>query len=215
METELPLVAWEMGDAKGQNAREKLLAVAFDLIWTHSYGSVGVDEICKRAGVHKGSFYHYFRSKADLTVAAYDENWRERQPILDKVFSPLVPPLDRLKGWCEHLWNRQKEKALKYGRVCGCPYGCLGLEMATQEEKIRAKIDEFVERYLRYLESALVDADRAGLVSIDDPRRWAVRLYSAASGTLLQCKIRNSLDPLLELEPTIMAIVGAPAQGRA
>ena len=38
------------------NAKERLLQVAFDLIWEQSYGSVSVDDICARAKVKKGSF---------------------------------------------------------------------------------------------------------------------------------------------------------------
>ena len=48
--------------------KEKLLQVGFDLIWDSSYGSVSVDDICTRAGIHKGSFYYFFPSKADLVV---------------------------------------------------------------------------------------------------------------------------------------------------
>lgn len=194
---------------KSRDAKEKLLTVAFDLIWTHSYGSVGVDEICKRAGVHKGSFYHYFPSKADLAVEAHDENWRERRPLLDQIFSAQVPPLERFARWCDYLMKRQQQQAQKYGRVCGCPYGCLGSEMATQEEKVRKKITELVDRYIRYLESALIDAKREGLVSVADPNRCATSIYSTALGTMLQCKIKNNLEPLEELEGTIMAIIGA------
>jgi len=43
------------------DAKEKLLSVAFDLIHENSYGAVGVDQICKRAKVNKGSFYYFFK----------------------------------------------------------------------------------------------------------------------------------------------------------
>ncbi len=198
---------------RGSDARAKLLQVAFDLIWTHSYGSVGVEEICERARVHKGSFYHYFPSKADLAVEAHEENWRERQPILDRIFSAQVPPLERLRQWCEYLKNRQKEKAQKYGHVCGCPYASLGVELATQDEKVRKKIQELVERHIRYLESALSDARREGLVAIDEPGVAAERVYSVALGMMLHCKIRNDLGFLRDLEPTVMGIVGAKRHG--
>ena len=52
------------------DAKEKLLRVAFDLIWEQSYGAVSVDDICERANVKKGSFYYFFPSKSDLAVAA-------------------------------------------------------------------------------------------------------------------------------------------------
>ena len=45
------------------NAKERLLQVAFDLIWQQSYGAVSVDDICQRAKVKKGSFYYFFPLK--------------------------------------------------------------------------------------------------------------------------------------------------------
>ncbi len=192
-------------------AKEKLLQVAFDLIWNESYGAVGVEEICERAGVHKGSFYHHFPSKADLAIEACEENWRERQPILDRIFSPQVPPLERLHQWCDYLYNRQKQKAEKYGRVCGCPYGSLGVEVATQDERIRAKVQEVVKGNIRYVESALADAIRNGLVTMEDSKVAATRVYSTALGMLLHAKIRNDLELLRDLWPTILEMIGAKA----
>ena len=195
--------------AKPNDTKEKLLQVAFDLIWNQSYGSVSVDYICERAHVNKGSFYHFFPSKSDLAVEAYEENWREKQPELDRIFSPQVPPLERLERWCEHIRQRQKLKAEKYGHVCGCPYASLGMELATQDEKIRAKTQEMMDRSIRYIESALVDAKRQGLVTVVDLLGAAQRVYSMTLGILLNAKIRNDLKVLQELEPTIMGIIGA------
>lgn len=190
-------------------AKEKLLLVAFDLIWNQSYGSVSVDQICERASVNKGSFYHFFPSKADLAVAAYEEHWREKQPELDRIFSPQIPPLERLELWCKDIYNRQKQKSAKYGHVCGCPYATLGAELATQDEKIRLKTEQLVNRTLKYVESALMDAQHHGLVSIDNPEAAAQRVYTTVLGTLLYARIRNRLDVLLDLEPSVMDIIGA------
>jgi TetR/AcrR family transcriptional regulator, transcriptional repressor for nem operon len=197
--------------AKVTDTREKLLQVAFDLIWNQSYGSVSVDQICERAHVNKGSFYHFFNSKSELAVEAYEENWREKQPELDRVFSPQNPPLERLSLWCEYVRNRQKQKAEKYGHVCGCPYASLGTELATQDEKIRAKSQEIMDRTIRYLESALRDAGREGMISLDDANAnaGAKRIYATTLGALLYAKVHNDLTILEELEPTIMNMVGA------
>jgi TetR/AcrR family transcriptional repressor of nem operon len=197
------------------DTKEKLLQVAFDLIWNQSYGAVSVDTICNRAGVNKGSFYHFFESKSDLAVAAYEENWRERQPDLDRIFSPQVPPLERLRGWYANILKRQEQKAAKYGHVCGCPYASLGTEVATQDEKIRAKAEEIMDRSIRYVESALAEAKRQGLIAIDDPARSARRVYSAALGVLLNAKVHNDLNVLKELEPMVMDLIGAKEEALA
>jgi TetR/AcrR family transcriptional repressor of nem operon len=193
------------------DAKEKLLQVAFDLIWNQSYGSVSVDQICEQASVNKGSFYHFFPSKSDLAVAAYEEHWREKQPELDRIFSPQIPPLKRLELWCQHIRDRQKQKAKKYGHVCGCPYASLGTELATQDERIRAKTQELVDRSIRYVESALRDAKHQGLVSLDDPQVTASRVYSLALGVSLRAKICNDLELFHDLESTIMEMIGARA----
>jgi TetR/AcrR family transcriptional regulator, transcriptional repressor for nem operon len=197
--------------AKPGDTKEKLLQAAFDLIWNQSYGSVSVDHICDKAGVNKGSFYHFFPSKSDLAAAAYEEHWREKQPELDRIFSPQIPPLERLELWCEHLRNRQKQKAEKYGHVCGCPYASLGAELATQDEKIRTKTQELVDRNIRYIESALTDAKLQGLAAMGSPRAVARRVHSMVLGMLLHAKIRNDLEVLQDLEPTVMELIGAGA----
>jgi TetR/AcrR family transcriptional repressor of nem operon len=190
------------------DAKERLLEVAFDLIWDQSYGSVSVDHICQRAEVNKGSFYYYFPSKSDLAVAAYEGHWREKQPDMDRIFSPQTPPLTRLQLWCKDIFERQKLKADKYGHVCGCPYASLGAELATQDEKIRAKAEELVDRTLRYLENALTEAKAQGAVAIAEPGVAARRVHSLVLGILLHAKIRNQFSELEDLESAVMDLIG-------
>jgi TetR/AcrR family transcriptional repressor of nem operon len=195
--------------ARPSDTKEKLLQVAFDLIWKQSYGSVSVDHICVRARVNKGSFYHFFPSKSELAVEAYEEHWREKQPELDRIFSPQIPPLERLELWCQNIRERQIQKAEKYGHVCGCPYASLGAELATQDEQIRIKTQELIGRNIRYIESALTDAKLQGLVAVGNLRDAARRVHSVVLGLLLHAKIHNDVQVLDDLEPTVMAMIGA------
>ena len=189
--------------------KEKLLQVGFDLMWDSSYGSVSVDDICKRAGINKGSFYHFFPSKADLAVAAYDEHWKEKRPLMDSIFSPQVPPLERLQNCCKQILLGQREKAEKYGHVCGCPYASVGCEVATLDEKIRAKSEELMNASKRYIESAIADAIREGSVTAKDPTVAAQRVNSVIIGLMVEAKVKNDLKVLEGMEPAIMGILGA------
>ena len=195
------------------DAREKLLQVAFDLIWNSSYGSVSVDQICARAAVNKGSFYHYFPSKTDLAVAAYEEHWRQKQADMDRIFSAQIPPLERLEGWFEFICEGQRRKAEIYGRVCGCPYASLGCEVATQDEKLRSKAQELVERGGRYVESAVADAQRLGLISVGDTKRAAEAVSAIVLGMLMRAKLRNDLSILEQLEPAALGVIGLTPVG--
>lgn len=189
--------------------KEKLLQVGFDLMWDSSYGSVSVDDICKRAGINKGSFYHFFPSKADLAVAAYEEHWKEKRPFMDSIFSPQVPPLERLQKCCQEILRGQREKAAKYGHVCGCPYASVGCEVATLDEKIRAKSEELLNCSKRYIENAIADAIREGSVTAKDPAVAAQRVNSVIIGLMVEAKVKNDLKVLEGMEPAIMGILGA------
>ncbi len=191
------------------DAKERLLDVAFQLIWDSSYGGVSVDQICERANVNKGSFYYYFGSKADLAIEAYDEHWRQKQPDMDRLFSAQIPPLERLTKWCAYVYQSQVEKTKKYGHVCGCPYGSIGVEVATQDDKIRAKVEELIERGTRYLESAIAEAQRDGSLPPGDAKELAQQVHSFVMGSLLRSKIQNDVETLRNLTPAVLALTGA------
>jgi TetR/AcrR family transcriptional regulator, transcriptional repressor for nem operon len=199
----------ELNMKKTCETKEKLLQVGFDLIWDSSYGSVSVDDICKRAGINKGSFYHFFPSKADLVVEAYQEYWKEKRPAMDRIFSPQVPPLERIQGLCRYIYAVQKEKAEKYGHVCGCPYASVGSELATVDEKIRAKSEELMSSSGKYMESAIADAIREGSVSVKDPVAAAQTLGSLLLGMMVEARVQNDLKVFENLEATVMDFLGA------
>src|SRR5580658_4306660 len=104
------------------DADQKLMNASLDLMWEESYGSVTIDEICKRAGVKTGSFYYFYKSKADLAVAALEKLWSEEwKPMLDKVFSPSIDPLPRLSSYLGEIHGKVVEQKKQHGRVFGCP----------------------------------------------------------------------------------------------
>jgi TetR/AcrR family transcriptional repressor of nem operon len=189
--------------------KEKLLQVGFDLMWDNSYGSVSVDDICKRAGINKGSFYHFFPSKADLAVEAYEEHWKEKRPAMDRLFSPQTPPLERLQKFCQYIYEGQKAKAEKYGHVCGCPYASVGSEIATQDEKIRGRVQQLMCYNLKYFENAIADATREGSATVKNPASAAHTMQSLILGKLLEARVQNDLKVLENLETLIMDLIGA------
>lgn len=67
------------------DARERILEAAIELIYARSYSAVGVQAICERAGVQKGSFYHFFPSKRELTLAAVD---RLAEQLREQILEP-------------------------------------------------------------------------------------------------------------------------------
>ena len=191
------------------DAREKLLAVAFDLIYENSYGTVSVDHICRRAGVNKGSFYYFFKTKTDLVVTAYEEHWRLKEPDYERIFAKTNPPLRRLTMWCEYIRDIQKKRRVKYGHACGCPYTSVGGELANCDAKVQRKAQDLVERNVQYLLGAIEDAQREGLAAAGAARTKAELVHSLIIGLSLRTKIYDDLTVLRHAEQAIFALIGA------
>lgn len=192
------------------DAKEKLTEAALGLIWTNGYGATSVDDICEKAGVRKGSFYHFFKSKAELEVAALEANWQRGRRVLNEIFSPTVPPLERIEGYFDMILRRQGELRAQYGSVLGCPLCSVGSEVGTQEEAIREKTLEVMGYYLKFLESAIRDAHAQKQIVAHDPATKARALYAFVQGLLTQARISNSLEPLHELKSGGYALLGIP-----
>jgi TetR/AcrR family transcriptional repressor of nem operon len=194
--------------AREPDARQRLLQTASHLIWESSYGSVGVEHICERADVQKGSFYHFFPSKSDLAVAALEDHWEKSRAEKERVFAAGAPALERLTGWCDLIRRNQSRRAQQTGKVLGCPYSSLGSELSTQDEKIRRKCHEMAERTCAYVEAAVRDLQREGLIGKGNAAEKARELYSFVMGVVLQARIDNELRVLDRLKPGVLRLLG-------
>ena len=189
-------------------SKRKLLETAMQMIWESSYGSVSVDDICTRAGVNKGSFYYAFKSKSDLAVAAFERYWEHKRPLMDKIFSAQVTPLERLDNYCQLIIKDQKDKYQSFGKMLGCPFCSVGSELSTQDENIRLKADQMTRRMLKYIESLVRDLAAAGLIDVKDTAELAQEIGSYITGVLMQAKIENNVNHVERLQHGVMRLLG-------
>jgi TetR/AcrR family transcriptional repressor of nem operon len=191
------------------DSKVRLLQTAHELIWLQSYGSVGVDQICEQSRVKKGSFYHFFRSKSELTVAAYEFRWEQIRLVMDRIFTVDVPPLERFEAYFAHIRRNQTEHFEKNGHVLGCPFSSLGSELSTQDEAIRLMAQQISERKCDFLESTLRDAMEVGEIAEQDPKLLAQELHFYIAGLIQEAKISNDLGVLNRMESGAFRLIGA------
>lgn len=200
------------------DAKERLIEAVVELIWTGSYGSTSVDQICDRAGVKKGSFYHFFESKTELALTGIDHGWTEHRKLLDQIFSPTVPPLERILNCFRQFRKEQEELKEKHGRVLGCPVHSLGAEISTVDDQLRDKLQQILAQFICYYESAIRDAHARGDITAPDAAALARIVFAYSEGLLLHARIWNDLSHLDEFESGAMIILGAkpetPRQGK-
>jgi len=192
------------------DAKSRLMEAARTLVWENSYGSTSVDAICLKAGVRKGSFYHFFESKSALATEAIEADWQAKRAKLDEMFSPQVPPLDRLRNYFDYIIDRQTAVRAKCGRVLGCPLFSLGCEVSTQDSVIRAKIQEILGRQLKYFETAIRDAHGEGSIVAPDAHIKARFVYALLQGALTQARILDDLEIIREARAGVFHLLGLP-----
>ncbi len=190
------------------NANQRLMQAALDLMWEESYGSVTIDHICSRAGVKKGSFYYFFKSKADLAVAALEKLWNEEwKPALDAAFSSSLDPLVRLTRHLEAIHHYHVATKTRFGKVLGCPVCTVGSEVSTQEVDVSSVIRDIVSRKRRYYESAIRDAVASGVIEPCDPAQEALALFALIEGLVSQARIMNDPDVLRKLPAMALGLL--------
>jgi TetR/AcrR family transcriptional repressor of nem operon len=141
--------------APSRGARSKLLEAAFSIIRQKGYAATSVDELCARAGVTKGAFFHHFPSKDSLAVAAVNQ-WTEMSTayFADAPYHGYDDPLDRVLGYLDF------RKAMLRGDVAefSCLAGTMVQEAYGTHPDIRHACDASIGSQAAKVESDIADA---------------------------------------------------------
>lgn len=85
------------------DTREKLVRTAEKLMLRDGYSATRVDEVIRKAGLSKGSFYHFFDSKEALGLAALEHYYTDRVSRLAAgAYATETDPLRRAQGFLKH-----------------------------------------------------------------------------------------------------------------
>lgn len=195
------------------DTRQRLLDSARELLYSRSYGNVGVKEICDMAGVQKGSFYHFFPSKQELTLAVLDEFFIiSKQEVLARSFRPEWPAMQQLRAFLDNVYVFQKSTKEQIGKTLGCPFGNMSSEMSTQDEVIRQRLDGLLQQMEMSLKTALEQGVRTGEIAPCDTVATAAAMFAFVEGLMLLAKTRNDPELIREIGVAMLTIrIGEPA----
>jgi TetR/AcrR family transcriptional repressor of nem operon len=183
-----------MGDGRAikqsaGTARQKLLDAALSLIRTKGYASTTVDDLCAEAGVTKGAFFHHFKSKEALGIAAADY-WSE---MTDAFFEGAPyhkhkDPLDRVLGYIDF------RKAILSGKVpeFTCLVGTMVQEVYETCPAIREACDASISSHTAKVEADIVEAiKRHGIRAKWTARSLALHTQAVLQGAFILAKTKR------------------------
>lgn len=180
--------------AKDSGTRERILEVGAQAIAGKSFNSCGLSEILRRAGVPKGSFYHYFGSKEDFGVALIEQE----SAAYVEMLRPIVgdrrrSPLERLRA----VFELGREECQANGAARQCLIPKLALETAQLSEPVHAAVKCAYDQWSAILAQVIREAQSAGEIGrVHDPDRLAGVLVMLWEGATIRMQIDRSLQPV-------------------
>ena len=172
------------------NAKEKLLDAALSVIRAKGYSATTVDDLCLAGGVTKGAFFHHFKSKEALAVAAA-EHWSlvTSEFFRTAPYHDLADPVDRLLGYIDF------RKAILQGELdeYTCLVGTMVQETFAAYPPIREACNKSISQHAAVVEADIAEAMQSR--GVDAPwtaESLALYTQSVIQGAFILAKAKNN-----------------------
>lgn len=169
------------------DTRDRIVDAARELFYEQGYESASLKQVAAAAGVHTGSIYHFFPTKAELVGAVLEHYLQLLDPVImaparEAAADPVERVMALLAGYRSHLLSTLFTR--------GCPIGALALELADSHprarELVRANFDAWRAAVADMLEEALPRA------MAEEAAAFAL---SVMEGSVMQARTYRSMEP--------------------
>ena len=176
------------------DTRNALVWCGTELLTERGFQITGIDEVLKRVGVPKGSFYHYFKSKDHFGHAVIDNYETYYAKKMDRIFNdPSQTPLQRLVNFTVNAKNGM----VKFDFKRGCLIGNLGQELAALDTQFRERLEAVLVSWEKRVAECLNEAIETGeLAQGQDPQALSRFFWVGWEGAILRSKLMRSLEPI-------------------
>jgi TetR/AcrR family transcriptional repressor of nem operon len=169
--------------------KARLLDAALTIIRAKGYSATTVDDICEKAGVTKGGFFHHFKSKEDLAVAAAEYfSSRADSLFLTAPYHHPADPADRLLAYVDF------RKAILQGELPDftCLLGTLVQEAYETHPAIRQACERAISGHAATLEADIAEAMAARGIHADwTPGSLALYIQGVIQGAFILAKAKH------------------------
>ncbi|MFY0676307.1 MAG: TetR/AcrR family transcriptional regulator [Neptuniibacter sp.] len=154
--------------------RELLIDTMKQLLWERGYDATSPNHVLERSGVGKGSFYHHFKGKKELAIAAMESRTDEVIAEFDNIVAQTEG--DWLAKVSAYL--RQRRHALK-----GCRIGRIVQDPSVEDKALQAPLERYFSTIQQRLTAIYSKAQSEGqLASSCQPDALATLTMSVIQG---------------------------------
>lgn len=188
------------------DTRQHLLDTGHQIMAAKGFSGVGLNEILLTAGVPKGSFYHYFKSKELYGQALLEDYFSTYLAALAQRFAETnVPAGERLMGY----WQRW---FVGYSGPC-CEQKCLVVKLAAEvadlSEAMRITLRDGTDQIIGQLADCISAGRDDGSLPELDAMATATMLYQLWLGASLLAKLHRTSLPMQQAMQMTQKILSA------
>jgi len=178
-----------------EDTRQHILDTGHRIMAGKGFSSVGLNEILQSAGVPKGSFYHYFKSKEQFGQALLEDYFNRYLKELDHRLSASDQSArERLMGYWAY-WRDGYNDPFSDQQ---CLVVKLSAEVADLSETMRITLRDGTERIIACLAGCMAEGLKDGSLPPLDPEPMARMLYELWLGASLLTKLHRTNQPLTQ-----------------
>lgn len=195
------------------DTRQHILDTGYRMMAVKGFTSVGLNELLQTAGVPKGSFYHYFKSKEQYGQALLEDYFRTYLADMDTRFSaPDINGRDRLMSYWQTWQDRYSyDCSTQACDALECLVVKLSAEVADLSESMRLTLRDGTARVIDLICGCIEQGQQDGSLSVIDARQTASALYQLWLGGSLLNKLHRDGKPLAQSMITTKTILGIQA----
>lgn len=132
-----------------KNTRELLLDSAFKAFYKNGYQGANISSILNEVGINKGSMYHYFKSKKELSLAVLKE--RIQKNLIHKYKEVLTS---------KNIFNMLFETLINSPQtlIYGCPLNKMSQEMIYLDNDFKQTLSLVYNDFENIIENILLKA---------------------------------------------------------
>lgn len=150
-----------LAPGQGETVRREIVEAANRLFYHRGYNQTSFSDIAEAAGIPRGNFYYYFKSKDDILGAVIDARIERIRALLAEWDAAELDPRQRIKRFAQMIRGSEKD-LLRYG----CPMGSLNIELGKAQPALKARAKKMFDLFIDWLTrqlAALGQADAARL----------------------------------------------------
>lgn len=170
-------------------SKRKLLDAALHVIRSKGYTATRVEDVCEAAGLTKGSFFHHFKSKEELALAAAEYwNLMTGRLFREAEYHAARDPVDRLLAYVDF------RKALLKGELpeFTCLVGTMVQEVYDTHPALREACNKSISGHAATLVPDIEEAMRLRGIKADwTAESLALYTQAAIQGAFILAKAQH------------------------